>query len=237
MNKLDPLRLNCPSASEIPDASFCLEQVTRERHVVLEFPVQPDGAKLVAESRALAREIAAGLPEDFSVFYAGGRKDSDWITVTRVLPRAVILAHEQEIVEAARLFRRTARELVVQLAGVLGVELSRFWTELLRVAVPEQGDAGDGWTYWFHGLECCFENPRTGQHLEVKLCCEDEFGVLDPYFFAQFIRSTPGLEELSHLLVDGYQDVARMLDVLEERGRLQRLERGLYQGAGLIAPD
>lgn len=103
--------------------------------------------------------------------------------------------------------------------------------------VRNRGKSRGGWRFCFHGFEYRFEHERTRQVVEVQLGYADEFGVLDPYFFAEFARSTPGLEGVAGLFRDGFHDPDRALQILEERGRLHRVERSLFQGSGLVAPN
>jgi hypothetical protein len=93
------------------------------------------------------------------------------------------------------------------------------------------------WEYRFHGAECQFRNTNTGQILEICLGFGDESGVLDPYFFYQFVSTTPGLEKVANLFNDGFHDTWRALEILEQQGHLRRISSPSDNRAGLIAPD
>jgi hypothetical protein len=93
------------------------------------------------------------------------------------------------------------------------------------------------WEYYFHGGECQFRNMRTGQIVQVCLGFQDEFGVLDPYFFFQFVSTTPALEKVARLFTDGFHDTLRTLEILERHGYLGRISSQSGDRAGLIAPD
>jgi hypothetical protein len=93
------------------------------------------------------------------------------------------------------------------------------------------------WEYRFHGAECQFRNTKTGQILEICLGFEDESGVLDPYFFYQFVSTTPGLEKVANLFNDGFHDTRRALKILEQHGHLRRIHSPSDNRVGLIAPD
>lgn len=93
------------------------------------------------------------------------------------------------------------------------------------------------WEYGFHGGECQFRNMPTGQILEICLGFQNEFGVLDPYFFFQFISTTPGLEKVAKLFNDGFHDTRRALEILEQHGYLRRISSQPDNRTGLIAPD
>jgi hypothetical protein len=64
----------------------------------------------------------------------------------------------------------------------------------------------------------------------------EEFGVLDPFFFARYVSTTPGLEKVAALFQDNYHDPLRALVVLERRGRLARITDRVIGRRGLVAP-
>lgn len=134
------------------------------------------------------------------------------------------LRNADAIVAAARLFRATATERMTALAAHMGVGLDAFSTFSSREQLPgapqPQGRLPDGWTYWFHGFECRFRYPPTGQVVEVCLGFPGEFGVLDPWFFAQFVESTPELEAVWDLFDDDFHDPRRAIETLYEAGLL-----------------
>jgi hypothetical protein len=96
-------------------------------------------------------------------------------------------------------------------------------------------ELGDGWVSSPHGTECRFENGVTGQEVEVCLGFGAEFGVLDPYFFARFVKTTPGLEHLGTLLRHDFHDAARVIDTLATKGHVTRVE-GPF-GSGWVCQD
>lgn len=233
----EPLRIWCPSPNAFPSVTEMAEWVTRGRHMVLHLP--PGVGGLGSEGKAsLISGLVRRLPEEFSVFDSGGYLDgSECITVLRVLSRSEVLLYEVELVQAARHFRHTAREWCVRLAGVLRVPLVHFWTTLFQRRVAEEGRLDRNWDFSFHGLECCFSNQGTGEVVEVSLGYPDEFGVLDPYFFTQFLQHTDECKTVRLLFQDTFHDCARALDILESRGRLRRIARCLGPGSGLVASD
>src|SRR2546430_1035721 len=88
------------------------------------------------------------------------------------------------------------------------------------------GQLDDDWRYFFHGYGCGFGNQRTGQTVEVHLGFPGEFGVLDPYFFAEFVRTTAGLEEVASLFKDPCRDSLRAMKILHSRGLLHYINDG-----------
>ena len=70
------------------------------------------------------------------------------------------------------------------------------------------------WQTYEHGLECCFHNSLTGQVVEAPLEGLVDPAHIDPYFFAKFVRSTAGLQEVANLLTHDYHDAQRILNVV-----------------------
>ena len=52
------------------------------------------------------------------------------------------------------------------------------------------------WEYHFHGSHCAFTHAQSGQEIEVSLVNRLEFGVLDPYFFTRFIKTSPDYQPI-----------------------------------------
>ncbi len=222
----DPLRLDCPTLDEIPSMDRLRELATQDQHVVLQFPQ----SLTLDQKRTIITKLRPELP-NWSVFDSGGTQTTENITVKKVIDRNQIIAHADQIVDAARAFRSIAESLCRQLAAKKQIQPS----ELL-----EHQDHGrklqDGWKYCFHGLQCRFENKQTKQIVEVEISFGDEFGVLDPYFFGLFMSSTPQFKSLVNMFPDLYHDTSRALDVLEEIGRLVHVGNdGTYPKSGVVA--
>jgi hypothetical protein len=224
-----PFWVTCPALSDIPPTHQLRAWATDDRHVVLRFP--PDALTTDAKGSIVAR-LAAALPEH-SVFDSGGDRASEWVTVMRVIPAEVVVANADRFLAAMWLFRETAAGLAGRLADRLGVSAGDL---LDRVTADDDAacDLGDGWVSRPHGLECRFENKVTGQEVEVRLAFGAELGVLDPYFFARFVKTTPGLDHLGVLLRHDFHDAARVLDLLAAGGHLTRVE-GPF-GSGWVCP-
>lgn len=267
----NPLWIPCHSVHDVPSVSQIRQLVTDEQHVVLQFPVTPEGERSAFDKRSVIQQLARQLP-DFTVFDSGGKSgESTWVTVKKVIAADDVLANAEAIVTAMRLFRATARDLMGRLAQQLKVPLEAFADPYFRLRgahpvkpagrlhrrieeseeEPKAGPFGRllariqrvlkretaQWEYCFHGDECQFRNTQTGQVLEICLGFGDEFGVLDPYFFYQFVSTTPGLENVARLFKDDFHDTRRTLDILERHGHLRRVRGPADHRVGLIAPD
>jgi hypothetical protein len=141
------------------------------------------------------------------------------IAVVPVVSKSVVLENATRFVEASRAFRDRAAALTKALADHLGLEEIR---ELSRLGLGERvaGQLNAEWRYQLHGFESRFTNSKTGQVLDVQLEFGAERGALDPYFFYEFLKSTPEFCDLAALLADGFHDTAQVLEVLVASGFL-----------------
>ena len=216
------LRLFCRDASELPNIAYLRENADWGHHIVLKFP---DSEAQQATNRKIIAVLSAGLP-DHSVFDSGGSN----ITVFRVVSESDVVEHESAILRAAQCFRADATAIAKRLRKTIGgpLGLLNVWS---NVASGEMG----GWRYYFHGGDCTFTNRVTGQILEVDLCFGEEFGVLAPYFFVEYVQSTKAHRHLAPFLRD-YHSSVRTLEIMERRGTLRRIHSGGEGGrSGLVA--
>jgi hypothetical protein len=223
-----PLRRSCTDVVSVPPAAALERLAVPGRHVVLQFP-----SSCKADKESLISRLRPLLP-DHSVFDSGpGPGGTTCVTVLKVIDERVVLGSLPLFLAAIRDFSDTADRLCRGLAAA-----HRFGPEelLARGEEIEEGRV-DGWSYYFHGQECCFTGQETGQVVDVQLKFGDEFGVLDPYFLSRFIRTTPAHREAARLLRDNFHDACRVLEVLHARGHL-RVDKVLCDvlGGAVIGP-
>jgi len=78
--------------------------------------------------------------------------------------------------------------------------------------------------FWFHGAECQFENLQTGQIVELVIWgFGTEYGILDSYFFYNYIQTTAKHQKLAMFFGADYKNVAKALDIVEYMGYLERI--------------
>jgi hypothetical protein len=255
----EPLRIERASLEELPSQERVAILAEQADQIVLgfgtDFVLEEFGSREVIEDqkKKLIADLSLLLP-DHSVFNSGSKVDAplarsanerkrqvgqiirgvSHITLLRVISRSVVLANVDAIVEAARLFRVVATDLMERLARKLGAPTSQFSDDPMFWRIyGQQGRLDEQWDYFFHGYECGFRNRRTGQDVEVRLGFPGEFGALDPYFFAKFVRSTPEVETVANLFPDSFHDPCCALEILHEVGHLQIVtandgRRGVY---------
>jgi hypothetical protein len=153
-----------------------------------------------------------------------------------------ILAHADAILAAAVQFRCTSEDLMMRLSKKIDIPRETFYSldykPLLRrgwFSNKWKGWLDSRWRYVFHGYECGFINQTTGQDVDVVLGFPREFGVLDPYFFFRFVKTTPGLESVAALFTHGFHDPLRTFEILEQQGYLTRITDGQAGRTGLVA--
>lgn len=223
----DPTRIKYRSCEQVPSTADLLTKVTRDRHLVLELPAGYNCQRI----QMLIDRVAHEVPENYTAFYAGAFRDKTCVTIKQVVGRDTVIEMEEDLVEAAQHFRRTATGLAVALASYNQVAPGRLWEECRKLECHSAA-----WDLEVHGQHCRFENRKTGQIVEVSMWFGTEFGVLDPYFFFDYMRTTPCLAPPLELR-DAFHDTRRAMEILEERGKLAKIT-GIFESVGLAAlPD
>lgn len=236
----EPSFIHCDDPGALPSADELARLVTRDCHVVLVFATPTDAERAAFDAATVIERLRPRLTDDVVTFDSGGKQGERCVTLKRVIPTPVVVAHEEAICAAARAYRATATRLMQTLAGVLGVDVGAFANPLIRMTL---GDRGQGWVdanwaYTFHGFECRFVSRASGQVVEVELGFGGEggveFGVLDPYVFHRFVATTPAFASVAALFRDAFHDPLRALEVLEPRGRFRRVVRPLTGEEGYV---
>jgi hypothetical protein len=190
------------------------------KKVIAEQDVLSNAEEIVAamrQFRATARDLMSRLAQQLKV------------PLEAFSDRSFRLRYAGSVKLAGRL-----EERIEETGEDLGAGLfQRLIAKVLRVFERKTAE----WEYYFHGGECQFRNTQSGQIVEVCLGFQDEFGVLDPYFFFQFVSTTPGLEGVAELFKDSFHDTLRALEILERDGHVRRIRSRSGNRAGLIAPD
>jgi hypothetical protein len=181
----EPVWIDCASVADVGPPEQLADRATRGHHVVLRFPSLRPG-----EKDALIRRLSAALPEH-SVFYSGGRRSYEHVTIMPFVSRTRVLEQHAEVLRSMAEYRRMCRDLIDKYqAGSLSAE----------------------WSADEHGGHVNFTNVRTGQEVEAPVWADPD--VLDPYFYAKFVKTTTGLETVAALIENDFHDGARILDIV-----------------------
>lgn len=128
--------------------------------------------------------------------------------------------------QCARDYYKLAHTLIRELATMLAVDILS--ADPHKTFLPfyrtdkRWGQLGD-WNYNFHGFDCGFTHNQSGQQIEVSIVSGQEFGVLDPYFFVNFILSTKAYRPLKVRFYNNYEDGKRILQKMLDWGKLEQL--------------
>jgi hypothetical protein len=181
-----PIWIDCASVADVGPPKQLAAQASAGHHVVLRFPsLRPD------EKATLNARLSAALLE-FSVFDSGGTLSQAWVTIKPVVATARVLEHRTEVLRAVADYRLTCSILVAQ----------------YRVGtLPRE------WRAEEHGGHCRFTSLRTGQVVEAPFSEWVSPDRVDPYFFAEFVKTTAGLELVAELIEDNFHAAARILKV------------------------
>ncbi|MCP4359768.1 MAG: hypothetical protein GY796_17310 [Chloroflexi bacterium] len=212
-----PLRINCSDFSKIPNVDELKPLVTGEHHLVLQFP----RSFAAFDPDSIIKELAAQLPE-FSVFYSGTTSDMNNITIKKVIDKQVVLENADLFLNALENFLNLADALITQLARKLNYSPEGVSVDWILDVEKTSGRLDNDWEYMFHGRECRFRNLATGQIVDARLRdFRNELAIPDPYFFAQYVRTTETESPISNLIKDGFHDMSRVIDILVENGFLK----------------
>lgn len=182
-----PVRIRCISPADLPPVEKIRGMTELGKHVVFEFP-----AELRINKYPIINQLSKSLP-DHSVFDSGGIKDSDWITVMPVIATKSVQLHAIEIKSAVS-------DYIEMVSRLLSIHAER--------ALPQE------WSSYVHGEHIRFENASTAQVVEAPIGGPPNPDKVDPYFFSEFVKSTPNHSEVALLIKHDFHDAARMLDVL-----------------------
>lgn len=249
--EIEPTRLKGASF-----AAFELDEVVRQAEsfewLILEVKTtgtvgalgkRSDETKSVRERLIL--DLAPRLPAH-RMWDGGFIPDEDWLALRQYEPGSAILgtarigirrviseqaveAHLEELTSAAREYRTFANDLMHRLAQQVGAEVREFADDYSWHRHEQIGQlkGEDPWRYFFHGIDCAFVNLASGITIEARLGCGEDFGVLDPWFFLKFLRSTlfrgDAYRKSVDLLRNYEENVRRALEAMERRRIVVRL--------------
>jgi hypothetical protein len=216
----EPLRITCNSIAEIPSVIKLRQLATPKQHIVLQFPLE-----VVGKDFDKLSIIEALTPQllDYSVFDSGQRNNKTFITIMKVLDEETILENAEVFTQAIDRYLNLADELLYKLAQKHGInigELENF--RLSEKFTDSTGNLDEHWTYFFHGLECRFQNTTTKQKVDIKLRrASKQYTRVDPFFFGEYVHSSAQEQKAASLIKHNFHDSLRILEVLSENGYLE----------------
>ena len=217
--------LACDTVASLPSIQQLLS-IPREKalRVIFSPSMLPLREQIGAEWRKM-------LP-DFSV---GVHMIKPEINVSKLITKEEIIAHAAFFEQCAKDYRKLATQLIYALAAHFKetIDPENAMHTFGKYKRGRQTGVMEGWKYYLHGAHCGFKSGKTGQAIEVYLITSLEFGVLDPFFFVEFIKTTASYQPLPVAIYDDYADGDRILEKMIAVDKLERI-KSLIDGQGLI---
>jgi hypothetical protein len=143
-----------------------------------------------SEIVSLISDLSNALP-DYAIFQSSF--SPVFVTVMPLVTKDKVLEHLPEISQAIASYYQACATLV-----------SKY----------ESGSLPSDWQTDEHGEHCKFENLRTGQVVEAPLFESVE---PDAYFFAEFVKTTVGMEPIAKMIGDKYfHNGLRILEIVKQ---------------------
>lgn len=221
---------NITKAKEIP-SNEVLSDALRNNVVILLFD---------AGLKKLQEEVGTDLKTNLKDCCVGVSLDGSNIKINRLITNDEIEANVDFFEQCAKDYRSLSKTLIYRLAEYLGITLNKdFPSETLNPLKTTEKDKGkfNNLEYYLHGFHVHFYNTETGQEIEAPIMFGDDYGDLDPYFFSNYITSTPQYKPLPIELYEPYYDGKRILDKMLELGKLERVQSNWPGLIGTIVTD
>jgi hypothetical protein len=140
----------------------------------------------------------------------------------------------------AKSHRDLATKLIHRLANYLNIQIdNNFPYQSFREfrQGKKQKGAFDDWQYFLHGFHCRFTNISSGQVIEVSLVFGLEFGVLDPLFFIDYIKTSEYKNSIPFQIDDAYHDGIRIIEVMTDIGIFEKTHSNIEGYFGFVIAD
>lgn len=167
------------------------------------------------------------LKRELQTFQVGVHLKEPEINIAKIITNKEIEENQAFFERCAQDYGALAKRLIFKLAEKTGIEIDEnnpnnsFYK--LKREKRQTGKVGD-WQYYLHGIHCCFTHLKTKQTIEVNLVYGLEFGDLDPYFFALFIKSTPWYKPLPVEIYEYYADGLQIIEHMLSLGKFERID-------------
>jgi hypothetical protein len=187
------------------------------------------------------REIIGGnLKNELEGFQVSIHMTEPQINISKLITDLEIEENQDFFEKCAKDYRHLGKKLIFELADKLNVRINpEFPLETFNEFKGNKKETGklDSWKYYIHGFHCGFENIMTGQLIEVSLVFGLEFGDIDPFFFSQFIKSTPKYRPLPIDIFEDYADGKKINEKMISLGKFERINSNIENHYGVVVTD
>jgi len=184
--------------------------------------------------------IGQNLKKQLQGFQIGIHVLNPEINIAKLITDQEIEEHQDFFENCAKDYRKLGKELIFELAEKFKISIDPDcpWITFndLKKDKRQIGKMND-WRYNLHGFHCGFENQKTGQTIEVSLVFSLEFGDLDPYFFINFIKSTPNYKPLPVKIYGDFADGRQINTKMLSLGKFERINSNFANHFGIVVVD
>lgn len=184
--------------------------------------------------------IGQNLKKELVGFQVGVHTIDPEINIRKLITDQEIEDNQDFLEQCAKDYRQLGENLFFKLVEKLELELNvDFPLQTFNGLKNGKRSSGkvEGWNYYVHGFHCGFENIKTLQNIEVPLVFGLEFGDLDPYFFTNYIKSTPKYNPLPVDIFEDYADGARIIEKMISLGKFEKINSNVGEKFGVVVKD
>lgn len=133
------------------------------------------------------------------------------------LIRETLEKHFSRIISAVFSYYFKSLQLVYYLCEKMGYPEEKVSGEWRTRIADDQitGVLNDEWDYFFHGMQCRFDNIKTGQVVDAQL---KNYGylpdMLDPGFFLKYVNTTEKYADVAAFFNDDYENAHMVIHTL-----------------------
>lgn len=184
--------------------------------------------------------IGLFLKKELQGFQIGIHALNPEINISKLITDQEIEEQQIFFENCAKDYRKLGEKLIFELAEKFKISINPDcpWITFndFKKGKRQVGKMND-WRYNLHGFHCGFENKKTGQKIEVPLVFSLEFGDLDPYFFTNFIKSTPSYKPLPVKIYEDYADGKQINNKMLSLGKFERINSNFANHSGIVVKD
>lgn len=218
------------SIDEIPPLEV-IKQIPRTKKLKIVF-----GNSVQVERKA----IGENLKKNLDGFLVGIHLINPEINISKLITEKEIEDNQFFFENCAKDYRKLAEVLIFNLAKKHKITFN-FDFPILPFNKLKGDKRGrgkmDDWNYFLHGFHCYFENTTTKQQIEVPLVFGMEFGDLDPYFFTNFINTSPEYKPLPVQIFNDYHDGCRINEKMLSLGKFEIISSNFKNHSGIVVKD